>query len=107
MKRIVLSVAVAAVLMLAADGPQKITGTISENMCEGNHKAMNMGPDPKCIAECVKTMGAKYALWDGTTAYELSDQKGAAKFAAKKVTVTGTVDAKAKTIQVTSIAAAK
>ncbi|SPE22398.1 conserved exported hypothetical protein [Candidatus Sulfopaludibacter sp. SbA3] len=106
MKKIALSLTVAA-LMLAADGPQTITGTITENMCGGNHKAMDMGPDEKCITECVKTMGAKYALWDGKTAYELSDQKGAAKFAAKKVTIKGNVDEKAKTIQVTSIAAAK
>lgn len=106
MKKIVLSLAAAA-LMLAADGPQTLTGTITDNMCAGDHKDMKMGPDEKCVTECVKTMGAKYALWDGQTAYELSDQKNAAKFAAKKVTVKGTVDAKAKTIQVTSIAAAK
>lgn len=93
--------------MLAADGPQTLTGTITENMCGMNHKAMDMGPDAKCISECVKTMGAKYALSDGKTVYELSDQKNAAKFAAKKVTVKGTVDEQAKTIQVTSIAAAK
>ncbi len=106
MKKIALSLAAAAV-MLAADGPLTITGTITENMCGGDHKAMNMGPDAKCIAECVKSMGAKYALWDGTTVYELSDQKGAAKFVARKVNVSGTVDAKAKTIQVVSITAAK
>jgi hypothetical protein len=51
--------------------------------------------------------GAKYALWDGKETYVLSDQKGAAKFAAKKVTVKGTLDASGKTIQVSSIAAAK
>jgi hypothetical protein len=51
--------------------------------------------------------GAKYALWDGKATYVLSDQTGAAKFAARKVTVTGTLDAKAKTIQVSSIGAAK
>jgi hypothetical protein len=106
MKQIVLSLAAAA-LMLASGGPQTITGTITDNMCAGGHKDMNMGPDEKCVTECVKSMGAKYALWDGKTAYELSDQRNAAKFAAKKVTVTGTVDEKAKTIQVTSIAAAK
>jgi len=106
MKKIALSLAAAA-LMLAADGPQTITGTITDNMCGGDHKAMNMGSDQKCLAECIKSMGAKYALWDGKTAYELSDQKGASKFAAKKVTVKGTVDENAKTIQVTSIAAAK
>lgn len=106
MKEIALSLAVAA-LMLAADAPQTITGTVTEDMCGGNHKAMNMGTDAKCVAECVKTMGAKYALWDGKIVYELSDQKAAAKFVARKVTVKGTVDAAAKTIQVTSIAAEK
>ena len=97
----------AATLALAADGPQTLTGTITDNMCGGDHKAMDMGADEKCISECIKTMGAKYALWDGKTAYELSDQRGAAKFATKKVTVKGTVDAQTKTIQVLSIAAAK
>jgi hypothetical protein len=76
-------------------------------MCGGtDHKAMNMGTDAKCVTECVK-MGAKYALFDGKTAYTLSDQKAAAKFAAKKVTVTGTLDEKTKTINVSSIAAAQ
>jgi len=51
--------------------------------------------------------GAKYALWDGKQTYVLSDQKEAAKFPAKKVIVKGTLDAKAKTIQVSSIVAAK
>jgi hypothetical protein len=106
MKTIVLALA-AASLVMAADGRQTITGTITENMCGGDHKAMNMGADAKCIAECVKSMGAKYALWDGKTAYELSDQKGAAKYIARKVNVAGTVDATAKTIQVVSITPAK
>ena len=106
MKTIVLSLAAAA-LILAADGRQTITGTITENMCGGDHKAMNMGPDAKCIAECVKTMGAKYALWDGKMAYELSDQKTAAKYIARKVNVAGTVNTTDKTIQVVSITPAK
>ena len=46
-------------------------------------------------------------LYDGKEAYTLSDQKTPEKFAAKKVTVTGTLDAKTKAIQVDSIAAAK
>jgi hypothetical protein len=37
----------------------------------------------------------------------LSDQKTPEKFAAKKVTVTGTLDAKSKTIQVDSMVAAE
>jgi len=44
---------------------------------------------------------------DGKTVYGLNDQKAPAKFAGAKVTITGTLDAKTKTIQVKSISAAK
>ena len=77
-------------------------------MCnKADHKSMNMGPDAKCVAECVKGMGGKYVLYDGKTAYALSDQKLPGKFAAQKVTVTGTLDAKSNTIHVDSIKTAK
>ena len=56
------------------------------------------------LAECVKA-GSKYALIVGDQVYGLSDQKAPEKFAAQKVTVTGTLDG--KTIQVKSITAAK
>lgn len=92
--------------LLAAAGKETFKGTITDTMCGGDHAGMHMGSDEKCTTECVK-MGAKYALWDGHAAYELSDQGKAAKFAAKRVTVTGTLDAKTKTIKVDSIAAAK
>jgi len=96
-----------AAAMLAHAADQTFTGTITDSMCAGpDHKAMNMGSDEKCVTECVK-MGAKYALFDGKTAYTLSDQKNAAKFAAKKVNVTGTLDDKNKTIKVTSITPAQ
>ena len=104
MKKTMATIFAAASLMWAAG--QTFTGTVTDSMCGGDHKAMNMGTDDKCVTECVK-MGAKYALFDGKDTYTLSDQKSAAKFAAKKVTVTGTLDAKAKTIQVSSITAAK
>ena len=99
-------IAIASAALMFAAGKQTFTGTITDSMCGGDHKAMKMGTDEKCVTECVK-MGAKYALWDGKTAYELSDQKTPAKFAAKKVTVTGTLDEKTKTIKVDSIAPAK
>ena len=100
---------VAAALMLAAAEKQTVTGVITDSDCaKGDHKAMNMGPpDAKCVTECVKGMGGKYVLYDGKEAYTLSDQKNAEKFAAKKVTVKGAVDAKSKTIQVDSMAPAK
>jgi hypothetical protein len=86
------------------------TGVITDSMCDdADHKDMKMGADPKCVVECVKGMGGKYVLYDASKkmAYKLSDQKTPEKFAAKKVTVTGTLDEKTKTITVESIAAAK
>ena len=103
-KRIAVIVFAAAAMALAAD--KTFTGTVTDTMCAGSHKGMNMGTDAQCVTDCVKG-GDKYALWDGKTVYVLSDQKGAAPFAAKKVTVKGTLDPSGKTIQVTSIAAAK
>jgi len=95
-----------AALTFAAD-KQTFTGVITDDMCaDAKHADMKMGPDPKCVIECVKDKGA-YVLYDGKTAYKLSDQKTPEKFAAKKVTVTGTLDEKTKTIAVASIAAAK
>jgi hypothetical protein len=51
--------------------------------------------------------GAAYVLVAGKNVYTLSDQQTPEKFAGQKVAVTGTLDAKTKTIKVTSIAAAK
>jgi hypothetical protein len=93
-----------ASLSLAAD-TKTLTGTIGDNMCKGDHAAMN-GTDPaKCTRDCVKSMGAAYALWVDKDVYTLSDQTAAAKFAGKKVTVTG--DVTGTTITVKSIKAAK
>ena len=69
---------------------------------------MRMGPtDAECTKACVSIHGASYVLYDGKQVYTLSDQKTPEKFAGQKVTVTGTLDGKSKTIQVDSIAAAK
>ena len=54
-----------------------------------------------------KGHGAKYVLYDGKQTYMLSDQKTPEQYAARKVIVNGTLDAKTKTIQVDRIAAAK
>jgi hypothetical protein len=48
-----------------------------------------------------------YVLYDGKQTYTLSDQKAPEKLAGRRVTVTGTLDAKSKTIRVDSIAPAK
>jgi hypothetical protein len=84
------------------------TGVITDNMCDNaDHKDMKMGNDAKCVVECVKGMNGKYVLYDSAAkkTYKLSDQKTPERFAAKKVTVMGTLDG--DTIKVDSIAAAK
>jgi hypothetical protein len=59
------------------------------------------------VVECVKGMNGKYMLYDTAAkkAYKLSDQKTPEKFAAKKVTITGTLDG--DTIKVDKIEAGK
>lgn len=97
-----------ALISAALASAASFTGVITEDMCgKDGHAGMKMGTDEKCITECVKGMNAKYALSDGTNVYILSDQKTPAKFAARKVTVTGTLDEKTKTIKVEKIEAAK
>jgi Protein of unknown function (DUF5818) len=99
----------AAVAALAAPpAKQTFTGVITDSMCpDGDHSHMRMGPtDAECTLACISEHGALYVLYDGKESYTLSDQKTPEKFAGKKVTVTGTLDAK-KTIQVESIAAAR
>ena len=93
----------------AAQSPQTFTGIVTDDMCAmGGHATMRMGPtDAECVKACIASHGASYVLLDGKDIYTLSDQQTPAKFAAQKVTVVGTLDAKTKTINVQSIAPAK
>jgi hypothetical protein len=95
--------------LAGAQGKRKFTGAITDSMCAtADHSRMRMGPtDAECTIACVLAHGATYVLYDGKEVYTLSDQKTPEKFAGKKVTVTGTLDAKTKTIQVDSITAGK
>ena len=113
---LVASLALLGASTLAAQ-TQKITGEVMDSSCAkmGSHEAMekqhNMpagaASDKACTLACVKN-GAKLVVYDSSTktAYELSDQKQAEKFAGEKVTVTGTVDRANDTIQVAKIAKA-
>jgi len=96
-------------LLAAAPAKQTFTGVLTDSMCPGgDHSHMQMGPtNADCAKACVSIHDAMYVLYDGKQTYTLSDQKTPEKFAGKKVTVTGTLDAKTKTIRVDSIAAAK
>jgi len=107
LKPVILSVLFVAAVV-PAQSTRRFTGTITDSMCPtGDHTQMRMGPtNAECTIACNDGHGAPYVLYDGKDTYTLSDQKAPQKFAGKKVVVTGTLDAKNKTIQVTTIAAA-
>jgi len=111
MKPLILSIfsVLGAAVLTAAPAKLKFTGTVTDSMCAtSDHSQMRMGPtDGECTLACVQAHGALYVLYDGKHAYMLSDQQIPEKFAGKKVTVTGTLDAKTLTIHVDSITAAK
>ncbi len=104
-----LLILLALVAWAAAAETQTVTGVITDSMCPtGDHSGMRMGPtDAECTIACVMEHGAEFVLYDGKSAYTLSDQKTPEKFAGQKVKVTGTLDLKTKTIHVESIAAAE
>ena len=108
MKPLILSLLAIGALS-AAPGTQTFTGTITDSMCaNADHSHMRMGPtDADCTVACVDAHGATYDLYDGKEAYALSNQQTLEKFAGQKVTVTGTLDVKTKTIRVDSISATK
>jgi uncharacterized protein DUF5818 len=104
-----LSLGLLAAALAAGQSKQTFTGTITDDMCpRADHSQMRMGPtDAECSAACIDEHGAVYILFDGDGSYQLSDQRAAEKFAAKKVRVVGTLDGKTKTIHVESITNAK
>ena len=109
MKPILLASLAIAVLSSA---PQKqvFAGVITDDMCatKAGHAAMRMGPtDAECTIACVDAHGSFYVLYNGKTAYTLSDQKKPQEFAGQKVRVTGTLDKTKRMILVESIALAK
>ena len=107
MKPLLASLLVVASLS-AGQSTQTFTGIITDSECStGNHAQMRMGPtDAECTRACVSAHGASFVLYDGKAVYALTDQQTPDKFAGQKVRVTGTLDAKTKTIQVQSITAA-
>ena len=99
----------AVAALSAAPGKQTFTDIIADDMCgKAGHAQMRMGPtDAECTIACISAHGAMYVLYDGREVYALTDQRTPEQFAAQKVRVTGTLDAKTKTIKVESIRAAK
>ncbi|HLG97873.1 MAG TPA: hypothetical protein VKX49_16285 [Bryobacteraceae bacterium] len=97
-----ISLLFAAALLAAATGQQTFTGVITDSMCGQDHAMMKVTPNSKCVQECVRH-GSKYALFNGKTAYVLSDQKAPEQFAGQKVKITGTLYEKTKILKVDSI----
>jgi uncharacterized ParB-like nuclease family protein len=91
-------------LLAALASAGTFTGVITESMCGMDHSAMNMGADPDCIRQCVKSHGgAKYVLHDGKNQYKLSDQQTPERYAAQRVRVTGTLFERTGIIKVEKI----
>ena len=91
----------AVVGLSAAQGDRTFTGVITDDMCAtGSHAAMQMGDtDAECVKACIDAHGASYVLYDGTRAYQLSDQQRPEAFAGRRVQVVGTLDDRTHTIQ--------
>jgi hypothetical protein len=108
MKPLILTL-LAITALVPAQSKKTFTGIITDSMCDtADHSRMRMGStDAECTIACIDAHGALYVLYDGKETYTLSDQQTPEKFAAQKVKVVGTLDAKTKTIQVDSITAAK
>ena len=104
MKKTCVIVTLAGVLFAASE-LATFTGVITDTLCGRTHGMMKAASDEACVKMCVKGSG-EYALFDGKTVLKLSDQKLPAKFAAQHVKVSGTYDAKAGRIKVTSISRA-
>ncbi len=77
-------------------GGRAFVGIITDTIC---------GPKPmdaQCVRSCVRS-GAKYALYDGQKLYNLTDQETADRYSARKVRITGTLDATANSLKVDSM----
>ena len=89
-------------IFLALALAETFTGVVTDTMCGAKHSMMKDQPDDKCVKMCVKG-SSDYALYDGQNTFKFSDQSKAAKFAAQRVKVEGTLDPKTKSIKITSI----
>ena len=93
MKQTCLILTLAGVLFATSE-PATFTGVITDTMCGSTHGMMKAPSDEVCVKMCVKG-SSDYALFDGKHVLKLSDQRRPAKFAAQRVKVIGTYDAKA------------
>jgi hypothetical protein len=89
---------------LATANEGLMEATITDSLCAANHKSIRLSCDATGVRSRIRA-GAKYVLWDGRYAYVLSDQKAADQWAAMKVKVLATLDAKTRQVRIISIVA--
>jgi hypothetical protein len=100
----VLTLIVTSAVLSFAEGSKLYVGVITDTMCAGDHAAMKVTPDAKCVKDCVRDSKAfQYALLDGTRIYKLSDQETPAKYAGATVKVTGVLYVKTNILKVERI----
>lgn len=88
-----------------AKSQQTWRGFVTDTHCGTNCQVTKaMTPDKKCVNRCVRE-GSKYGLWVGNHVYTLEPQNKAARYAARDVTVAGTLDG--ETIHISSIEPSK
>jgi hypothetical protein len=111
MKKLVSRILVGALLVtlatfaMAAD-MGSWTGWITDTNCAAKGATASHA---ECATKCVKEKGAKWALYDPSTkqTFVLSSKEDLTKLAGKDVTVKGTLNKDTKTIEASSIEAAK
>ena len=91
-------------LSAAGSALQTLTGVITDSKCGHIHSQATQ--DAACVRACVKQPGVKYALYDGSHAYVISNQQDGDRLAAKHVVVRGSVDQATGILRVASIEAA-
>ena len=124
-KMIALSlVLLAAIYSVAKDKPNDLSvtvqGAIVDSQCAFNvhseshshdwmiKNGVDKAHDEKsCTLHCVKDMGGSYVLVSKKEVYRLDDQSKVEAFAGKDVKVSGTLDAKSRTLHVVEITESK
>ena len=102
-----------ASLSYAGEGVRTFRGEISDSQCAMNvhslthshqemlkSKGLMGGTSAQCAMRCAKQMGGEFVLAAGKQVYRLDNQAEAEKFAGQRVKISGTLDAKTKTIHV-------
>ena len=100
-----------ASLSYAGEVMRTFRGEVSDSQCAMNvhslthshqemlkSKSLMGGTSAQCAMQCAKQMGGEFVLAAGKEVYRLDNQAEAEKFAGQRVKVSGSLDAKTKTI---------